>query len=96
MSIQQTTNGKAKRVSKHAREKFLARVDGSEPFPKSRIEQEFREAERVELVDGGISDGTKLHPESGVVYVFDETDRTVITCFIPEEHHEITEQEVPQ
>lgn len=30
-----------------------------------------------------ITDATRIHPESGVVYVFDPDDGTVITCFRP-------------
>jgi hypothetical protein len=37
------------------------------------------------LDDPDITDPTRLHPESGVVYVFDPDDGTVITCFRPTE-----------
>lgn len=75
--------GEHVRVTQHAQQRFLERVTGSEPFPRSRIEREFREAHRVELDDPDITDPTRIHPESGVVYVFDPDDGTVLTCFIP-------------
>lgn len=78
-------HGEHVRVTQHAQQRFLERVSGSEPFPRSRIEREFREAHQVELDDPDITDPTRLHPDSGVVYVFDPDDRTVITCFQPTE-----------
>lgn len=71
------------RVTQHAQQRFLERVSGSEPFPRSRIKREFREAHRVELNDPDITDSTRVHPDSGVVYVFDPDDCIVITCFQP-------------
>lgn len=77
--------GEHVRVTNHAQQRFLERVSGNEPFPRSRIEREFREAYRVELDDPDITDPTRLHPESDVVYVFDPDDGTVTTCFRPTE-----------
>ena len=77
--------GEHVRVTQHAQQRFLERVSGNEPFPRSRIERGFREAHRVELDDPDITDPTRLHPESGVVYVFDPDDGTVMTCFRPTE-----------
>ncbi|WP_135823207.1 hypothetical protein [Halostella litorea] len=72
-------------VTRHAEQRFLERVNGSEPYPRSRIKREFRESERIQLQDPSIVDPTRIHPDSGVVYVFDPDDRTVLTCFIPTE-----------
>jgi len=77
--------GEHVRVTQHAQQRFLERVSANESFPRSRIEREFREAQRVTLNDPDITDPTRLHPVSGVVYVFDPDDNTVITCFIPTE-----------
>lgn len=70
-------------VSKHAQQRFLERISAAEPFPRSRIEREFREANRVELDDSDITDPARLHPGSGAVYVFDPDDGTIMTCFRP-------------
>lgn len=77
--------GEDVQVTRHAEERFLERVSGREPFPRSRIRQEFREADDVVLDDDRIRDPTRVHPESGVAYVYDPRDSTVITCFIPTE-----------
>lgn len=77
--------GERVHVTQHAQQRFLERVSGSEPFPRSHIEREFREAQAIELDDPHITDPTRIHPESGVVYVFDPDDYTVITCFRPTE-----------
>lgn len=82
--------GEHVRVTQHAQQRFLERVSGSEPLPRSRIEREFQEAHRVELDDPDITDPTRLHPESGVVYVFDPGDGTVVTCF------RLTEEQLKQ
>ena len=82
--------GEDVQVTRHAEERFLERVSGREPFPRGRIRQEFREAEEVVLDDARINDPTRVHPESGVAYVYDPRDSTVITCFIP------TEQQLPR
>lgn len=73
------------RVTSHAEQKFLERVDACDPFSRSRIKREFEEAEEVELRDDRIIDPTRLHPESGVAYVYDPDDNTVLTCFRPTE-----------
>lgn len=70
-------------VTWHAQKRFLERINGNEPFPRSRIEREFRESHRVELNDPDITDPTRIHPQSGTVYVFDPDDRTILTCFEP-------------
>lgn len=75
--------GERVHITQHAQQRFLERVTGNEPFPRSRIKREFREAHRVELNDPDITDPTRIHPESGVVYVFDSEDGTVLTCFRP-------------
>jgi len=77
--------GEDVQVTHHAEQRFLERVSGREPFPRGRIRQEFREADEVVLDDPRITDPTRIHPESGVAYVYDPYDRTVITCFIPTE-----------
>jgi hypothetical protein len=82
-------------VTQHAQQRFLERVSGSEPFPRSRIEREFQEAHRVKLDDPDITDPTRIHPESGVVYVFDPDDGTVMTCFIPTEEQLKQGNDVP-
>lgn len=71
-------------ITRHARQRFLERVSGTEPYPRSRIEREFHEARAIELDDPTITDRTRIHPDSGVVYVYDGGESyTVITCFIP-------------
>jgi len=77
--------GEDVRVTQHAEQRFLERVSDHEPYPRTRIRREFQEAEEVVLDDSRIRDPTRLHPESGVAYVYDPYDRTVITCFIPTE-----------
>jgi hypothetical protein len=77
--------GRYLNITQHAEQRFLERVDASEGFPRSRIEQEFHEAHRVELDDSEITDPTRIHPNSGVVYVFDPDDAPIITCFEPTE-----------
>ncbi|MCG1004876.1 MULTISPECIES: hypothetical protein [Halobacterium] len=68
-------------VSSHAEQRFLERVNPTEPYPRTRIEREFREAQRAEIDDHDISESARLHPDSRVVYVYDEGNGTVVTCF---------------
>jgi len=77
-------------VTSHAQQRLLERVDGNELFPRSRIEREFREARPVEINDPAITEPTRMHPDSGVVYVFDPDDSAVLTCFYP------TEEQLPE
>lgn len=69
------------RVSSHAEQRFLQRVDPTEPYPRTRIEREFREGHHAEINDNDISESARLHPNSNVLYVFDDSDGTVVTCF---------------
>jgi len=71
------------RVTTHAEERYLQRVDETEAFPASRVMTEFLESVDIEIEDDSITDPTRRHPESGVVYVYDPDDWTVITCFEP-------------
>lgn len=77
--------GEQLQISDHVELRFLERVDATEPFPCTRIKREFREAVPVKINDEDITDPTRRHPESGVVYIFDPTDATIITSFVPRE-----------
>lgn len=70
-------------VTRHAVDRYRERVNPTARRVSDRIKREFREAVPVVLEDDRILDPTCIHPESGVVYVYDPHDWAVITCFIP-------------
>jgi len=70
-------------VCHHAVERYLERVDCTEKYRRSRISLEFIEAIDVELDDPDITDRVRVHPVSGVGYVYDPDEMEVRTCIIP-------------
>lgn len=68
-------------VTSHAIQRYLERVDGTDPYPRSTIRRQAREARPVDLDDRRFN-RTRQHPESGVVFVVDRTG-AVTTCFRP-------------
>ncbi|MFC7059813.1 hypothetical protein [Halovenus salina] len=81
MSIQDTTpNGKeftGVSVSDHAAQRYLERVDGSEPFPRSAIRSAFAKGEHTVLDDNRFADPAMIH--DGIAFIFDDREREVIT-----------------
>lgn len=69
-------------VTTHALNRFIERVDASEPFPRSRIGREFANAVPVDL--DGVGAETWRHPESGAVYLVQRRDGEahIVTCFV--------------
>jgi len=70
-------------VTDHAVDRYLERVDRIEAYPRSRISIEFIGAVEVELAAPDITDPVRIHPVSGVGYVFDPEEIDVTTCIIP-------------
>lgn len=68
------------RISNHAKNRFIERVDPGEPYPETRIKSELGNAETVDL-DG--SDGVAVLTPSGILFILDEDRREVITCYEP-------------
>jgi len=79
-----TSTGKPNRrlsVTDHAIWRYLERVDPTEPFPASRIQERFANADTISIAGYDLS--ARLSDSGEVVFLFDASDHEVITLFKP-------------